>query len=81
MPTPFVVGVGLTPFKNFSAYLMIFLLCGREVHPPFDGLKNPGNGTSEDGTARTNEFTEIKSVFVDFNGRRQKERTVLENAP
>ncbi|MBI5969520.1 MAG: aldehyde dehydrogenase family protein [Deltaproteobacteria bacterium] len=45
---------------------------GAEVHLPFGGVKNTGNGTREAGTEAIHEFTEIKSVFVDFSGRLQK---------
>ncbi len=45
---------------------------GAEVHLPFGGIKNTGNGTREAGTEAIHEFTEIKSVFVDFSGRLQK---------
>jgi aldehyde dehydrogenase (NAD+) len=45
---------------------------GAEVHLPFGGIKNTGNGTREAGTAAIHEFTEIKSVSVDFSGRLQK---------
>jgi len=45
---------------------------GAEVHLPFGGVKNTGNGTREAGTEAIHEFTEIKSVFIDFSGRLQK---------
>ena len=45
---------------------------GAEVHLPFGGVKNTGNGAREAGTEAIHEFTEIKSVFVDFSGRLQK---------
>ena len=45
---------------------------GAEVHLPFGGIKNTGNGTREAGTEAIHEFTEIKSVFIDFSGRLQK---------
>ena len=52
---------------------------GAEVHLPFGGIKNTGNGTREAGTAAIHEFTEIKSVFVDFSGRLQKAQIKDEN--
>jgi alpha-ketoglutaric semialdehyde dehydrogenase len=45
---------------------------GAEVHLPFGGVKNTGNGTREAGNEAIHEFTEIKSVFVDYSGRLQK---------
>ncbi len=45
---------------------------GAEVHLPFGGVKNTGNGAREAGTEAIHEFTEIKSVFIDFSGRLQK---------
>lgn len=45
---------------------------GAEVHLPFGGVKKTGNGTREAGTEAIREFTEVKSVFVDFSGRLQK---------
>jgi aldehyde dehydrogenase (NAD+) len=45
---------------------------GAEVHLPFGGVKNTGNGTREAGTEAIHEFTEVKSVFVDYSGRLQK---------
>jgi aldehyde dehydrogenase (NAD+) len=45
---------------------------GAEVHLPFGGVKNTGNGTREAGIEAIHEFTELKSVFVDYSGRLQK---------
>ncbi len=45
---------------------------GAEVHLPFGGVKNTGNGAREAGTAAIEEFTEIKAVFIDYSGRLQK---------
>jgi aldehyde dehydrogenase (NAD+) len=45
---------------------------GAEVHLPFGGVKNTGNGAREAGTAAIHEFTEIKSVSIDFSGKLQK---------
>jgi len=49
---------------------------GAEVHLPFGGMKNTGNGTREAGTEAIHEFTEIKSVFIDFSGKLQKAQIV-----
>ncbi len=45
---------------------------GAEVHLPFGGVKNTGNGTREAGSEAIHEFTEVKTVFVDYSGRLQK---------
>jgi acyl-CoA reductase-like NAD-dependent aldehyde dehydrogenase len=45
---------------------------GAEVHLPFGGVKNTGNGTREAGSTAIEEFTEIKTVFIDYSGKLQK---------
>jgi alpha-ketoglutaric semialdehyde dehydrogenase len=45
---------------------------GAEVQLPFGGVKNTGNGGREAGSAAVEEFTEIKTVFVDFSSKLQK---------
>lgn len=45
---------------------------GAEVHLPFGGTKNTGNGGREAGSTAIDEFTEIKTVFVDYSGRLQR---------
>ncbi len=45
---------------------------GAEVHLPFGGIKDTGNGAREAGTTAIHEFTEIKTVFVDYSGKLQK---------
>ncbi len=45
---------------------------GAEVHLPFGGVKGTGNGGREAGTEAIKEFTEIKSVFIDYSGRLQR---------
>ena len=45
---------------------------GAEVHLPFGGVKNTGNGHREAGIAGLDVFTEWKSIYVDFSGRLQK---------
>jgi aldehyde dehydrogenase (NAD+) len=45
---------------------------GAEVHLPFGGVKNTGNGAREAGSTAIEEFTEIKTVFIDYSGRLQK---------
>jgi len=45
---------------------------GAEVHLPFGGVKQTGNGGREAGTEAIKEFTELKTVFVDYSGRLQR---------
>ncbi|MBW4679320.1 MAG: aldehyde dehydrogenase family protein [Microcoleus vaginatus WJT46-NPBG5] len=45
---------------------------GAEVHLPFGGVKQTGNGHREAGSAVLDVFTEWKSVYVDFSGRLQR---------
>ncbi|MBL8151065.1 MAG: aldehyde dehydrogenase family protein [Blastocatellia bacterium] len=45
---------------------------GAEVHLPFGGTKNTGNGHREAGTAALDLFSEWKSVYVDYSGKLQK---------
>jgi aldehyde dehydrogenase (NAD+) len=45
---------------------------GAEVHLPFGGVKGTGNGTREAGIEGINEFSEIKTVYVDYSGTLQK---------
>jgi aldehyde dehydrogenase (NAD+) len=45
---------------------------GAEAHLPFGGIKNTGNGSREAGTSAIEEFTEIKTVFIDFSGGLQR---------
>ena len=45
---------------------------GAEVHLPFGGTKNTGNGHREAGVAALEVFSEWKSIYVDFSGRLQR---------
>ncbi len=45
---------------------------GAEVQLPFGGVKHTGNGGREAGSVAIEEFTEIKTVFVDFSSKLQK---------
>jgi aldehyde dehydrogenase (NAD+) len=45
---------------------------GAEVHLPFGGTKNTGNGHREAGTAALDVFSEWKSIYVDFSGKLQR---------
>jgi acyl-CoA reductase-like NAD-dependent aldehyde dehydrogenase len=51
---------------------------GAEVHLPFGGTKNTGNGHREAGTAALDVFSEWKSVYVDFSGKLQRAQIDLE---
>ena len=45
---------------------------GAEVHLPFGGVKDTGNGHREAGQAALDFYTEWKSIYVDYSGRLQK---------
>jgi alpha-ketoglutaric semialdehyde dehydrogenase len=45
---------------------------GAEVQLPFGGVKNTGNGGREAGSTAIEEFTELKTTFIDFSGHLQK---------
>jgi aldehyde dehydrogenase (NAD+) len=45
---------------------------GSEVHLPFGGVKQTGNGAREGGIHGIDEFSETKTVYVDYSGRLQK---------
>jgi alpha-ketoglutaric semialdehyde dehydrogenase len=45
---------------------------GAEVHLPFGGTKDTGNGHREAGNAALDVFTEWKSIYVDYSGRLQR---------
>ena len=45
---------------------------GAEVHLPFGGVKDTGNGHREGGWTVLDVFTEWKAVYVDYSGRLQK---------
>src|ERR687898_517822 len=51
---------------------------GAEVHLPFGGTKETGNGHREAGQAALDVFTEWKSVYVDYSGTLQ--RAQIDNA-
>jgi acyl-CoA reductase-like NAD-dependent aldehyde dehydrogenase len=52
---------------------------GAEVHLPFGGTKDTGNGHREAGQAALDVFTEWKSLYVDYSGKLQKAQ--IDNAP
>jgi aldehyde dehydrogenase (NAD+) len=45
---------------------------GSEVHLPFGGVKATGNGAREGGIEGINEFSETKTVYIDYSGKLQK---------
>ncbi len=45
---------------------------GAEVHLPFGGVKQTGNGTREAGWEGIHEFSETKTVYIDYSGKLQK---------
>jgi alpha-ketoglutaric semialdehyde dehydrogenase len=45
---------------------------GAEVHLPFGGTKDTGNGHREAGQAALDFFTEWKSIYIDYSGKLQK---------
>ncbi len=51
---------------------------GAEVHLPFGGTKNTGNGHREAGTAALDVFSEWKSVYIDFSGKLQRAQIDLD---
>ncbi len=51
---------------------------GAEVHLPFGGVKNTGNGHREAGPTALDIFSEWKTVFVDYSGRLQKAQMDVE---
>lgn len=52
---------------------------GAEIHLPFGGTKHTGNGFREAGRRGLEQFSEIKSVYVDYSGRLQKAQ--IDNRP
>src|SRR3989338_2406622 len=45
---------------------------GAEVHLPFGGVKATGNGTRESGILGIEEFSEVKTIYIDYSGKLQK---------
>jgi aldehyde dehydrogenase (NAD+) len=45
---------------------------GAEIQVPFGGMKNTGNGHREAGPQAMDEFTEWKTVGIDFSGKLQR---------
>jgi acyl-CoA reductase-like NAD-dependent aldehyde dehydrogenase len=51
---------------------------GAEVHLPFGGTKNTGNGHREAGGAALDVFSEWKSIYIDFSGKLQRAQIDVE---
>ena len=51
---------------------------GAEVHLPFGGTRNTGNGHREAGVAALDVFSEWKSVYIDFSGKLQRAQIDVE---
>ncbi len=45
---------------------------GAETHLPFGGVKGTGNGTREAGIEGIHEFSETKTIYIDYSGKLQK---------
>jgi len=45
---------------------------GAEIPLPFGGTKHTGNGFREAGTRGIEQFSQLKTVYVDYSGRFQK---------
>ncbi|MBD0291318.1 MAG: aldehyde dehydrogenase family protein, partial [Thermoleophilia bacterium] len=54
---------------------------GAEVHLPFGGTKDTGNGHREAGQAALDFYTEWKAVYVDYSGRLQRAQIDVVEAP
>ena len=52
---------------------------GAEVHLPFGGTKNTGNGHREAGSAALDVFSEWKSIYIDFSGKLQRAQIDVEH--
>jgi aldehyde dehydrogenase (NAD+) len=45
---------------------------GAEIQLPFGGIKATGNGHREAGITAIDQFTEWKSIYIDYSGRLQR---------
>jgi aldehyde dehydrogenase (NAD+) len=52
---------------------------GAEIPLPFGGTKHTGNGFREAGTRGIEQFSEVKTVYVDYSGHLQKAQ--IDNRP
>jgi aldehyde dehydrogenase (NAD+) len=51
---------------------------GSEVHLPFGGVKHSGIGTREAGIEGVNEFSDTKTVYIDYSGHLQRAQIDIE---
>jgi aldehyde dehydrogenase (NAD+) len=54
---------------------------GAEIQLPFGGTKHTGNGFREAGRRGIEQFSEVKSVYVDYSGRLQRAQIDVERGP
>jgi aldehyde dehydrogenase (NAD+) len=54
---------------------------GAEIPLPFGGTKHTGNGFREAGTRGIEQFSQVKTVYVDYSGRLQKAQIDTHRAP
>lgn len=68
------VGKSFRAMRDFEAGITYINgpTIGAEVHLPFGGVKDTGNGHREAGTTVYDIFTEWKSIYVDYSGKLQK---------
>jgi alpha-ketoglutaric semialdehyde dehydrogenase len=52
---------------------------GAEIPLPFGGNRHTGNGYREAGTRGIEQFSQVKTVYVDYSGRLQKAQ--IDNRP
>ncbi len=52
---------------------------GAEIHLPFGGTRHTGNGFRDAGSRGLEQFSEVKTVYVDYSGRLQ--RAQIDNRP
>lgn len=52
---------------------------GAEVHLPFGGVKNTGNGHREAGTEALEFYSEWQSIYVDYSGKLQRAQIDTDN--
>jgi aldehyde dehydrogenase (NAD+) len=57
---------------NANRYGLNAPTIGAEVHLPFGGLRQTGNGHREGGRQALDVFTEWKAVYIDYSGRLQR---------
>ncbi len=68
------INLAFTAIQNIEAGITYVnaSTIGAEVHLPFGGIKDTGNGTREAGMEGINEFSETKVVYVDYSGKLQR---------